>query len=198
MDEVANFLGQCELQKYIDIFEEKGYDSMNYFMSLSPTKIREHTASMKMKEGHAERFLQAIAKRKKTFVPPVLLSKDIFTAPRTKDRNTKAAFRLPDKLYSSQSVTAATRKHSTSLRCRTMLCPKKCGRTSKIFRCATVVKQLKMGIAPGPLDMQCPYNVVWRRKEAAAFCTAKYEWNLDRDNSILHHKPLCGSGNFNT
>ena len=55
------------LEQYIENFDRKGYDRLDYFMDLSPTKIREHTVSLEMKEGHAERFLKEIKNRKKLF-----------------------------------------------------------------------------------------------------------------------------------
>ena len=57
-------LRQWGLDQYIDNFDRKGYDRLDYFMDLSPTKIREHTVSLEMKEGHAERFLKEIKNRK--------------------------------------------------------------------------------------------------------------------------------------
>ena len=67
MEEVAHCLRQWGLDQYIDNFDRKGYDRLDYFMDLSPTKIREHTVSLEMKEGHAERFLKEIKNRKNLF-----------------------------------------------------------------------------------------------------------------------------------
>ena len=121
MEEVAHCLRQLGLEKYIENFKNKGYDCMNYFMDLSPTKIREHTVSLDMKEGHAERFLKEIKNRKKFFS-----KRRLFTPPAVK-ASSEGGYALPDKLYSAQAVTAATRRHSTSLRCRTLTRNKYCG-----------------------------------------------------------------------
>ena len=59
----------------------------------------------------------------------------------------------------------------------------------KVFQCSTVVQQKGQ-----PDGVPCPYKVIWRAKPAAAFHAAKYEWTLDKSNSILHHKPMCCSG----
>ena len=131
MDAVASFLHQSELGQYVGIFESKGYDSMNYFMDLSPSKIREHAVSMEMKEGHAKRFFNAISKRKR-IAPP--LSQQIFTPPVVRDLIGRVSgYPLPDKLYSAQSVTAATRRHSTSLRCSVLTNNRLCGSKKKSF-----------------------------------------------------------------
>ena len=160
---------------------------MNYFMDLSPSKIREHAVSMEMKEGHAKRFFNAISKRKR-IAPP--LSQQIFTPPVVRDLiGRESGYPLPDKLYSAQSVTAATRRHSTSLRCSVLTNNDLCGGKKKVFQCSTVVQQKGQ-----PDGVPCPYKVIWRAKPAAAFHAAKYEWTLDKSNSILHHKPMCCSG----
>ena len=160
---------------------------MNYFMDLSPTKIRECTVSTEMKEGHAERFLQAISKRKK--ISP--LRKRLFTPPVVKAPKFGRAgvYALPSKLSSSQAVAAATRRHSTSLGCRTLTCKNGGGTRKKVYKCATVIHQNR--VTDG---VPCPYKVIWRAKEAAALSCEKYDWHLDRTNSIFHHKPMCGSG----
>ena len=193
MEEVAHCLRQWGLEQYIENFDRKGYDRLDYFMDLSPTKIREHTVSLEMKEGHAERFLKEIKNRKKFISRRRLFTPPVVRAPVTvRVRDPVAGvYALPDKLYSAQEVTEAIRRHSTSLRCRALTYNKKCGTKTKVFKFVTAVH--KKVSADG---FECPYQVIWRVKEATAFCSAKFEWTLDRTNSVLYHKPMCDSGIF--
>ena len=67
MEDVRNFLIANELSHYVKVFEEKGYDSMKFFMDLSSRKLRITTKKLKMLEGHADRFIEGIEYQKKSW-----------------------------------------------------------------------------------------------------------------------------------
>ena len=63
MEEIKAFLDHAALSNYVDIFEEKGYDSLEYLLVMGPSDLLELKRLTKMKDGHFVSF--------QTFRPPL-------------------------------------------------------------------------------------------------------------------------------
>ena len=60
MEEIKAFLDHAALSNYVDIFEEKGYDSLEHLLHMDPQDVLELKRLTKMKDGHFVRFQATI------------------------------------------------------------------------------------------------------------------------------------------
>ena len=64
MDRVKCMLQTCLLDRYIRVFEEQGYDSMEHLMVMGPTDFEQLQSATGMLSGHLHRLKQSIEQEK--------------------------------------------------------------------------------------------------------------------------------------
>jgi len=72
MEEMKAFLHDAALANYVDIFEEKGYDSLEHLLHMGPQDVLELKRLTKMKDGHFARFQSTMEawRPPTTYTPP--------------------------------------------------------------------------------------------------------------------------------
>ena len=58
MDGVAQLLHEFRLERYIEKFDEQGYDDLLDLLGMSEERMRQCVETVGMKSGHAQKFIE--------------------------------------------------------------------------------------------------------------------------------------------
>ena len=211
MDAVKTILERSGCSQYVQVFQQKGYDSAGHLMSMGPNDLKELQQECGVLAGHMHRLRNMLdAMKYRAHVEYSAPAAAAASAASAASATTKSS-EDPDKTKSEDPGVSKTEdlpvlkqihhtwaqarlasyEYSTRCGCKALLDNKNCGGKRKIILCSSVLSKKSKG--PGYSEdedekIPCPHKLYWKKNKGSG-----EQWVLDTAKSHLGHAPFCNS-----
>ena len=185
MDAVKTILERSGCSQYVQVFQEKGYDSAGHLMSMGPNDLKELQKECGVLTGHMHRLrnmLHAMKNRaheanaEPTAAAAASATTESSMAPdKTNSEDpgmseTKDLPVLKQAHYTWAQARLASYEFSTRCGCKALLDNKNCGGKRKIILCSSVLSKKSKGAGDSEEEEEkipCPHKLYWKKNKGS-------------------------------